>query len=177
MAEQGRLKMALEKFIQQTLPGVDYLAQYEGTIVSQKDQTFDFQPDSDKVPGISGLSFYTGPGVTLTLDTDQKPRAVLFFAGGSPQSPRLGFAGMPGLKVYSLQAETEIEILAPTVKIGNNASAAAARVGDGVTIALADLQQFVFTAPSMGGPCTITGAIVGPPATQISSGSSEVSIG
>ena len=94
MSEQGRLKQALERFVQATLPQVDYYAQYPGTIVAQSGQLFDFQPDSPDLPGLQGLAFYSGtPGVTITVDTSQNPRAVLFFQDHDPAQPALSFFG------------------------------------------------------------------------------------
>ena len=119
MAEEGRLKMALEKFVEQTIPGIDYLAQYPGAIVSQNGQTFDFQPDSKDVPGIAGLSFYSGtPGVSITVDPTQRPRATLFFENGNPKSPALAFFANPGLVTFNLIASQSISLSAPKVNLG-----------------------------------------------------------
>jgi hypothetical protein len=162
MAEEGRLKIAFDRLVSARLPLVDYAAAYPGTIVAQNGQTFDFDPDSDKLPGIQGIGIYCGaPGISFTIDPSQSPRAVLFFAGSSPAGAALGMWGFPGL--VSLQ-------------IGSNASLAAARVTDKVEIALTDLLQFVFTAPSGGGPCVVTGGIVGTPATSIVTGSTITAI-
>lgn len=163
MAEESRLKMALEKFVQQTIPGVDYLAQYPGTIVAQSGQTFDFQPDSPKVPGVSGLKFYSGfPGVTLTVDPSKSPRAVLFFENGDPGAPALAFFGNPGLQSL---------VIGPLVS-----AQPAAREGDmvSVTFTMADA-ALILTGASPGAPCssaapfTLTGTIT--------SGSAVIEIG
>jgi hypothetical protein len=157
-SEEGRLKMSLERFVQQTIPGIDYFAEYPGTIISQSGQTFDFLPDSTKVPGIQGLSFYSGsPGITFTVDTSQSPRAVLFFGGGVPSGAAISCWGNPGLA---------------TLQIGGSGPAAA-RVGDTVTIALDDLLQFTWTVAM--GVAVPTGSVTGPK-TAISSGSSITSI-
>jgi hypothetical protein len=118
MAESGRLKDAEEKFIEQTLPGIDYLAHYPGTIVSQSGQTFDFQPDSDRVPGLQGLTLNTGPGVSVTIDPLESPRATLFFANGDPGDPQLALGDTPGLVTYEISAAEEISLSAPSVKLG-----------------------------------------------------------
>lgn len=118
MAEAGRLKDAEEKFIEQTLPGIDYLAHYPGTIVSQSGQTFDFQPDSDRVPGLQGLTLNTGPGVEVTIDPLASPRATLFFANGDPGLPQLAIGDTPGLVTYKVSAAEQISLSAPSVQLG-----------------------------------------------------------
>ncbi len=164
MGEQGRLLEAEERIIVQTVPDIDYKAFYPGTIVSQNGQLFDFQPDSDKVPGQQGLKFYSGsPGIEITVDTNASPRAVLFFQNGDPRGAALAFFDFPGLSL---------------LKIGNNATQGAARVNDPVEVSLTlvALSSFVFTAPSGGGPCTVTGGdqtLDG----QITGGSTQVEIG
>jgi hypothetical protein len=174
--EASRLKSAFELVVEQTLPGVDFYAQYPGTIIAQNGQLFDFQPDNPVWPGIQGLKFYSGPGVTLTLDISMKPRAVLFFENYQPSSPALGLLGNPGLVTHSLNASQEIDILAPTVKVGNNATAAAGRVGDEVQVTIPTGTVIVSVTPgppAVGvpnpAPITLTGTIT--------AGSSEVTIG
>jgi hypothetical protein len=119
VAEEGRLKQALERFVQATLPQIDYFAQYPGTIISQNGQLFDFLPDSPAVPGLQNLAFYSGtPGVTLTVDTTQNPRAVLFFQNHDPAQPALSVFANPGLKTYALMAEESLSFIAPAVALG-----------------------------------------------------------
>ena len=179
MSEEGRFKTAIERIIEQTIPQVDYFAQYPGVIVSQSGQTFDFQPDSPNLPGLTGLKFYSGtPGIEITVDKTKTPRAVLFFENGSPAAPALSVFSAPGLATIKLTASTEIDLLAPTVKVGNNATLNAARKTDAVSAAtsMAAWIQAVITAwaGNTGAPVTI------PPPTDfglISGGSSEVKIG
>lgn len=122
MAESGRLKDAEEKFILQTLPGLDFYGSYPGTIVAQNGQTFDFQPDTDLLPGVKGLTFDLGPGVEVTVDTSQNPRAQLYFQGGNPSLPALALAGNPGLASYQVTAEEQIVLDAPLVELGSPAT-------------------------------------------------------
>lgn len=84
---------------------------------------------------------------------------------------------IPGVNV-SGQAWTAADPDVITIGDDTQAGAFVARVGDPVAIALSDLQQFIFTAPSgtSGGPCTVSGAVVGTPATQISAGSATVKV-
>lgn len=179
MAEQGRLKLSLALFVKQVFPGIDYRAQYPGRLVAQNGQLFDFQPDSPKVPGIQGLPFYSGtPGVEITVDFNQSPRAVLYFRNGVPAGAALALFENPGLATFKLTAETEIDVLAPLVKVGNAATLAAARVTDPVAAATS-MASFITAviaafAGNSGVPVTI------PPPTDfgvISAGSSEVVIG
>ena len=152
----GRLQDAENAIILQALPGVDFLALYPGVIISQSGQLFDFQPDSPKLPGFKNLKFYSGsPGVEITVDPTQSPRAVLFFEGGSPAGAALAFFSFAGLSLLQL---------------GVNATKGAARVGDPVSIALSDLTQFVWP----GGPPT--GGPVVAPQTKISAGSTQIQI-
>lgn len=179
MSEDGRLKDAIEKFVVQTLPGINFYAQYPGAIISQTGQTFDFQPDDPSMPGVKGLSFYAGsPGIAITVDTTQSPRAVMFFAGFQPSAPALGLFGNPGLAKLSISASQEIDLLAPAVKIGNNATLEAARKTDAVQAATS-MAAFITSviaafAANAGTPETIQ-----PPTDfgVISGGSSEVKIG
>jgi hypothetical protein len=121
MGEQGRLKDAEEKFILQTLPGIDFNAEYPGTIVAQNGQQFDFQPDDPDLPGIQGLDFYTGsPGISITVDPTASPRAVLFFEGGNPGAPKLSCFGNPGLLSYQISAGEQIALAAPNVQLGSD---------------------------------------------------------
>jgi hypothetical protein len=157
MAEEGRLKLALERFVEATIPGIDYLAQYPGTITSQSGQLFDFTPDSPKVPGLQGLKFYSGsPGITFTVDTSANPRAVLFFEGGVPSGAALNCWGNPGLA---------------TLQIGGSGPAAA-RVGDLVTITVADIAALTLVAGPSKLPVTATTPIpAGTETSAISTGS------
>jgi hypothetical protein len=121
MANQGRLKQTLDNFVAQSIPGVDYLASYPGTIISQSGQAFDFNPDSSIMPGLQGLSFYGGhPGITITIDPAQNPRAVLFFAGGDPRLPSLCLGGSAGLLALTITAEESIQLSAPSVQLGSS---------------------------------------------------------
>jgi hypothetical protein len=128
MSESGRLKIALERFIQATIPGVDYLAHYPGTVVAQNGQAFDFEPDSATVPGVQGVPCFAGcPGLTFMVDPSQSPRAVLFFPDGTPASAALGFWGSPGLISLSLSASDSLVFAAASVALGS-ASAVQASV-------------------------------------------------
>lgn len=168
MSEEGRLKTGLEKFIDQAIPGVDYLAQYPGTIVAQNGQLFDFQPDSSKLNGIQGLAFYSGtPGIQITVDTSAQPRAVLFFQGGSPSAPALSFFGNPGLSTLSLTAESSLSLVAPAVNLGSaSATLGVARDGDSVQVTFTEADAaLILTGATPGAPCssvapfTLTGTI------------------
>lgn len=179
MAEEGRLKQAIERFVLSTMSGVDYLAQYPGNIVSQSGQLFDFQPDSPSVPGLKNLAFYSGtPGITLTVNPAQQPRAVLFFQGGDPSQPALSFFSNPGLETYTLTAGQKVTVASPLVAIGNGASLAAARVTDPVA---ANGLMTAWMAQVVAQCAAATPPIVIPPGPavlgSIQSGSSEVTIG
>ena len=177
MSEEGRLKLSLERFIEHALPGIDYLAQYPGTIQAQNGQLFDFLPDSAKVPGIQGLAFYAGtPGIQITVDLSMSPRAVLFFAGGDPSGAALSSFGNPGLHALSISASDEVDILAPSVKVGDNASLAAARETDPVASATSMTTWISSVTAYING--IAPGTLV-PPTDfgTVSGGSSEVRIG
>lgn len=158
--ERGRLWIALKQLTEAALPQVDYAAHYPGAIVKQNGQLFDFQPDSDKLPGIQGIGIYVGiPGVTFVVNTSENPRAVLFFENVSPAGAKLGLAGYNGLLSLSIGAN----------------GPAAARVGDKVTITLDDLLQFQWGVS--GAVATPTGSIVpGSETSTISTGSSITTI-
>lgn len=97
-----------------------YHVQYPGTVVAQGGpDSFDFQPDDPRVPGVSGVPMkLPAPGFTVTVDPSQKPRALLAFAGADPQRPELHLWERPGLSKLVVDAAAQLELLAALVRVG-----------------------------------------------------------
>lgn len=152
-----RVKQGLARFVIGLFPRMDYLASYPGTVVTQGgSNSFDFQPDSKRVPGVSGVPVRMGlPGVTLQLSLGQKPRCLLSFAEGDPAQPYLMLWEQPGLQSLTVDPNA-------TVNIGP-AAAAVGRVGDSVhvTIPAGSITLAVSGASAVGpsSPITLSGTI------------------
>jgi hypothetical protein len=176
-----RLKEAFDDSVAYALPNVDYYALYTCQVTAQNaDGTLDLTPNRTDWPTQKKIPFRCGiPGVKITVNAGAQ--VLLGWENGDPSVPFCGLwlTGTTGdLQTAQISAATEIDLLAPTVKVGNNATLAAARETDTVAITLADISQFIFTAPSGGGPCVVTGPPqIASPTTAINSGSSEVTIG
>jgi hypothetical protein len=125
-----RVKAGLAAFVRGVHPRLDYLARYPGTVVAQAGpNSFDFQPDSPLVPGVSGVPVRFGlPGVVVQLVLEGKPRALLGFAGGDPSAPFLDLWEQPGLDSLTVDP-------AATVNLGP-AAAPVGRVGDQVQVVI-----------------------------------------
>jgi hypothetical protein len=123
-----RLKSGLASFVRGVFPRMDYLARYPGRVVQQGGaNSFDFQPDSPGVPGLSGVPLRLPfPGCTLQVDATQSPRCLLGFANGDPSQPFLELWEVPGLSSLTVDP-------AASVNLGP-ASAAVGRVGDAISV-------------------------------------------
>ena len=113
-----------------------YRVQYPGVVVAQGGpDSFDFRPDDLRIPGVSGVPVrLPTPGVTITVDPAQRPRALLAFAGGDPSKPELHLWERAGLQQLDVSASVAVSIDAPVVNFGD-ATAAVGRVGDAVSSA------------------------------------------
>jgi hypothetical protein len=149
-----RIKKALANFVESCLPRIDYLATYPGRVVAQGGtNSFDFQPDSTKVPGVSGVPVRFGlPGVSVQLALGSSPRATLAFAEGDPAQGFLDLWEQPGLSSLTVDPSA-------TVNLGP-AAAAVGRVGDQVqvTFSIADA-ALILTGAGPGSPCSAVGPI------------------
>ena len=156
-----RMKSGLAAFVQGVLPQVDYLALYSGRVVAQGGpNSFDFQPDDPRVPGMSGIPLKLPfPGFSIQLNAGASPRCMVGWAGGNP--------GLPFVCLWEPPGASAIGIDAPQVNLGD-ASAFVGRVGDAVSSSAA----FVTWLGLVG---TATGAGVAPVSIgTISAGSSKV---
>lgn len=185
MLSLDRLKKAFDQAVTTVLPLVDYHALYTFQVVSQNaDDTLELQPSgkaaTSKLPSMSNIQIRYGvPGVKATVQ--QNAQVLVGWQDGNPMSPyaALWLTGASGdLITLEFSASESIALNAPSVSIGNNAALAAARKTDAVQVELTEaaLASFVFTAPSGGGPCVVTGASV-PLDGEITAGSSEVTVG
>ncbi len=157
-----RIKEPFVALVRSVFPRIDYLALYPGTVVLQRGpNAIDVQCDDPRLPGFASIPLFLGEP-SAVVQVQAGARILVGFQGGDPRYPFAALWGN-GAVVQSLSFA--------------GGGHAAARVGDPVKLALSDLQQFVFTAPPTGGPCTVTGGIVGTPATQVSAGSSKVQLG
>jgi hypothetical protein len=158
-----RLKSAIRQLVQMCLPTINYSLAYPAKVNSQNsDGTLDVTPDDPRMPGMQGVKIDTGLP-DLTVEVQAGSRVLIAFENGSPAAP---FAGL-----------WQGSVVTKLVFHASGSPQPVARKNDPVLIALSDLQQFVFTAPSGGGPCVVSGAVVGTPATAISDGSAVVSSG
>lgn len=166
-----RTSQGAAAFVASLSPRRLYLAQYPGVVVAQGGpDSFDFQPDDPRVPGVSGVPLrLPAPGFTVTVDPAQRPRALLAFAGGDPSKPELHLWERGGLQQLAVAATGSISMDAPAVNLGD-ATAAVGRVGDavGVPLTAAALIAWLTTVG------TVTGAGPFPGGFQISSGSNKV---
>lgn len=143
-----RLKAGLVNFVRGVFPRLDYYALYSGKVISQGgSNSFDFQPDNQKVPGVSGVPVRMGlPGVTVQLALGSSPRCLLGFLEGDPSQPFLALWEQPGLDTLTVDP-------AATVNLGP-AAAAVGRVGDAVsaTATVVTWMAAVSTALSLTAP-------------------------
>jgi len=97
-----------------------YALQWPGVVVAQGGpDSFDFQPDDPRIPGVSGVPLrLPAPGFTVTVDPAQRPRALLAFAQGDPSRPELHLWERAGLSALSVQAASQLSLLAPLVDVG-----------------------------------------------------------
>lgn len=118
-----RLKSGLAAFVQAVFPQIDYLAFYPAKVVKQNGTAFDVQPDSPRLPGMSGIpARLPFPGFSVQVQ-EGEARCLVGFVGGKPSAPFIALWEAPGV--------TEIGIDAPAVNLGD-ATAAVGRVGDTV---------------------------------------------
>ncbi len=166
-----RLKAAFDAGVEAALPTVDYGALYACQVVSQNgDGTLDLQPSSSKLPSQKNIPFRCGiPGVTITVQAGAQ--VLLGWANGDPAQPyaALWVPGASGdLQDLNINA-------AGNVAIGAGASAGVARVGDKVTITVADIAALTLIADLTSGAVAATTPIPpGSETTAISTGSQKV---
>ncbi len=173
MMPLDRLKDPLGAFVRGSLPQIDYLGLYPGTVVHQRGaNSFDFIADDQRIGNVSGVPLMLPfPGFSLTLDIGAQPRCLLGWDGGKATSPRIQLWAAAGLKTLAIQAEDEIDLVATKVNI-NNGSNGAARNGDSVKVTLTALEIGQIQSPTgacSGGPIEVFGTIT--------SGSSTTEIG
>lgn len=115
-----RAKAGNAAFVRALFPRRLYLVQYGGVVVAQSgDNSFDFQPDDERIPGVSGVPLkLPAPGVTVTVDVSQRPRALLGWANGDPAKPELRLWESPGLAELAVQASALVSLDAAQVKLG-----------------------------------------------------------
>lgn len=166
-----RTSQGAAAFVLAQLPRRLYQAQWPGVVVAQGGpDSFDFQPDDPRLPGVSGVPMRLPvPGVTITVDPSQRPRAMLAFAQGDPSKPELRLWERAGLQHLALAAAASISIDAPALNLGD-ATAAVGRVGDAVGVPLTATALIAW----LGAVGTATGAGPFPGGFQITSGSSKV---
>jgi hypothetical protein len=117
---QDRIKEPMAAFVRGVLPQIDFLALYPGTVVNQRGpNAFDFVADDARIGTFSGIPMLLPfPGFSLTLNDGEQPRCLVGFDGGLANAPRLQLWEAIGLKAFGIQAESEIDLLAPLVKVG-----------------------------------------------------------
>lgn len=162
MPNFDRIKAGLGNFVRGVFPRIDYLARFPGTVVAQGGaNSFDFEPDSRVIPGVSGVPVRFGlPGVSVQLALGNKPRAMLGFAGGNPSAPFLDLWEQPGLSSLTVDPAADVNL--------GPAAAAVGRVGDSTgtgTLSMlaapsgpATLITFQWV-PEGGGPPVVLGTI------------------
>ncbi len=119
--EQDRFKLALERFVRAASPNFDFYSWHAGRIVAPGSVagTFDFQPDSSRLPGLQDVPLKTGiPGITLKLNPGVSPRCFLFFEEGRPDKPELALFDKAGLLGVQIAADVSINLNAPAVALG-----------------------------------------------------------
>lgn len=152
-----RLKAGLANFVLGVFPRYDYLARYPGRVVAQRGaNSFDFQPDSPSVPGVSGVPVRFGlPGVTVQLNLGSSPRCLLGFVGADPSQPFLDIWEAPGLSSITVDPAADVNL--------GPAAAAVGRVGDQVqvTIPIGSITLAVSGSSASGpaAPITLNGTI------------------
>jgi hypothetical protein len=121
-----RTKAGAAAFISAQFPRRLYLAEYSGRVVAQGGpNSFDFQPDDTRIPGVSGIPLrLPAPGITITVNPAEQPRALLAFADGDPAKPELRLWESPGLAQLVIQAATLISLEAAQLKLGAAATEA-----------------------------------------------------
>lgn len=117
---QDRTKAGAAGFISAQFPRRLYLAEYSGRVIAQAGpNSFDFQPDDSRIPGVSGVPLkLPAPGITITVDPGQQPRALLGFADGDPAQPEIRMWESPGLAQLAVHAATLISMEAAQIKLG-----------------------------------------------------------
>lgn len=164
-----RAKAGLANFVRGVFPRFDYFARYPGTVVKQGgNNSFDFQPDSTRVPGLSGLPVRFGlPGVSVQLALNSRPRCLLGFFGGDPTQPFLDLWEQPGLNALTVDPSADVNL--------GPAAAAVGRVGDAVA-PTSDMTTWM--SQVAGAVNTLVPGSVAPPApitfANISAGSPKV---
>lgn len=177
-----RLKQAFDQSVEAALPNVDFFALYTCQVVSQNaDGTLDLQPNSASLPSQKNIPFRCGiPGVSITVQSGAQ--VLLGWENGSPSVPYCGLwlTGATGdLQSLTIAIAGALALNAQgNITIGEGASLAAARATDPVSVqlTLAEINEFVFTAPSGGGPCVVTGVPAVTLDGSITTGSSSVTI-
>lgn len=123
---------ALANFIRTVVGPVDYFAQYPAKVLAQNaDNTLELQPDSPRLPGLSGVPMRGLPGVVAKV----KPgaRVLVGFENGSPDAPVAMLAEPSGLLQLTISADVKVTVSAPLVVLADGVQQVA-RVGDTVTI-------------------------------------------
>lgn len=115
-----RTKAGAAGFITAQFPRRLYLVAYSGRVVAQTGpNSFDFQPDDTRIPGVSGIPLrLPAPGFSITVDPAQQPRALLAFADGDPSQPEVHLWESPGLAQLAVAASALITLDAPQLKLG-----------------------------------------------------------
>ena len=114
--EGDRLKVAINSYVRDLFPRVDFTTGYWATVVKQNsDGSLELQPDDPRFAGWSGPPIRYGvPGMTAKVSPGA--RCLLEFAGADPQRPMVT-AWEPGTIL-------ELDVTASAIKFGAGATEA-----------------------------------------------------
>jgi hypothetical protein len=180
--DQDRLKQVWDDAVSSAIPNIDFFAFYTCQVTSQNsDGTLDLMPKSAALPSQKNIPFRCGiPGVTITVQAGAQ--VLMGWENGDPSVPfcALWLPGQAGdLQSVVISAAQAITLKANSVKIGpGTPTKGAARNSDSIqaSLTLAEVNEFIFTAPSGGGPCVVTGPLSVTLDGEITEGSGSVEV-
>ena len=113
---EDRIHVGLSSYIKEVMRGVDYLAQYPGTINLQRPNgTVDFTPESPKIPPMTSIPIRVVPG-GAKVNIIGPEKGILVFEQGDPTKPAIHFffSGSGGKKAARVDDLVDVGTLIVT---------------------------------------------------------------
>ena len=163
IATGNRFRAAIERIVSKAIAAaIAYRTTYACVVVHQRDDgTLDVKPIGSSgtrlfPSGITNVPIRTLPGVAVQVADGALVQ--LAFEDGDPGAPVATLFDGTSLKSLTITATTKVHVTAPSIVLGDDASAAPiARVGDVVQVAIDTLAAAQLLAPpgTAGGPIQV----------------------
>ena len=163
------LRIMVERIVSRALSAaIAYRTTYICVVVHQRDDgTIDVKPVGSSgtrlfPSGITNVPIRTLPGVAVQVADGALVQ--LMFEDADPGTPAAMLFDGTSLKSLTITATTRVHVTAPSIVLGDDASAAPiARAGDIVQVAIDTIAAAQIFAPIPGGaaPCTLSPASMG----------------